>query len=92
MVEHSAIQKHLARVGRREEVIVEGMSKRNEGVITGRTRQNKLVHFPHSEVLRPGTYAFVDITYAAPHFLKGELVEVTHVPTHKVRVPLLSAS
>ena len=92
VVEHSAIQKHLARVGRREEVIVEGMSKRNEGVITGRTRQNKLVHFPSNEVLRPGTYATVDITYAAPHFLKGELVEVTHVPTHKIRVPLLSAS
>ena len=92
VVEHSAIQKHLARVGRREEVIVEGVSKRNEGVITGRTRQNKLVHFPSNEVLRPGTYANVVITYAAPHFLKGELVEVTHVPTHKIRVPLLSAS
>ena len=92
VVEHSAIQRHLARVGMREEVIVEGVSKRNEGVITGRTRQNKLVHFPSKEILRPGTYALVDITYGAPHFLKGELVEVTHVPTHKVRVPLMSVS
>jgi len=92
VVEHSAVIKHQARVGRREEIIVEGASRRNEGVLTGRTRQNKLVHFPHHEQLRPGTYAFVDITYAAPHFLKGELVEITHVPTHKVRVPLLAVS
>ncbi|NBO53532.1 MAG: tRNA (N6-isopentenyl adenosine(37)-C2)-methylthiotransferase MiaB [Actinobacteria bacterium] len=92
VVEHSAVIKHQARVGRREEIIVEGASRRNEGVLTGRTRQNKLVHFPHKEMLRPGTYAYVDITYAAPHFLKGELVEITHVPTHKVRVPLLSVS
>src|SRR5436309_1188308 len=46
VVERSALQKHEARVGRIEEAVVEGPSKRDPAVVTGRTRQNKLVHFP----------------------------------------------
>src|SRR5437763_2120311 len=45
VVERSALQKHEARVGRVEEVVVDGPSKRDAQVLTGRTRQNKLVHF-----------------------------------------------
>ena len=45
VVERSAQMKHEARIGRIEEVIIEGMSRKNEGVVTGRTRQNKLLHF-----------------------------------------------
>ncbi|HVE45610.1 MAG TPA: tRNA (N6-isopentenyl adenosine(37)-C2)-methylthiotransferase MiaB [Acidimicrobiales bacterium] len=45
VVERSALLKHQARVGRVEEVLVEGPSKRDPAVLTGRTRQNKLLHF-----------------------------------------------
>ena len=45
VVERSALARHRARVGRTEEVLVEGPSKRDPSVITGRTSQNKLVHF-----------------------------------------------
>ena len=44
VVERSALG-HQARVGRIEEVLVEGPSKRDKAVTSGRTRQNKLVHF-----------------------------------------------
>jgi tRNA-2-methylthio-N6-dimethylallyladenosine synthase len=86
VLEHSAEIKHQERVGRIEEVVVEGVSKRNEGVMTGRTRQNKLVHFPSTEPIRVGSYANVLVTSAARHFLRGELQEVTAAPTHKVRL------
>jgi len=86
VLEHSAEIKHQERVGRIEEVVVEGVSKRNEGVMTGRTRQNKLVHFPSTEPIRVGSYANVLVTSAARHFLRGELQEVTAPPTHKVRL------
>ena len=86
VLEHSAEIKHQDRVGRIEEVIVEGISKRNEGVMTGRTRQNKLLHFPSAEPIRIGSYANVLVTSAARHFLRGELREVTAAPTHKVRL------
>ena len=86
VLEHSAAIKHEARIGRIEEVIVEGPSKRNEGVLTGRTRQNKLVHFPSVEPIRVGSYANVLVTSAARHFLRGELREVIAAPTHKVRL------
>ena len=90
VLEHSAQIKHQERVGRIEEVIVEGVSKRNEGVLTGRTRQNKLVHFPSAEPIRVGSYANVLVTSAARHFLRGELREVTAGPTHKVRLSVAS--
>ena len=45
VVERSALAKHRARIGRVEEVLVEGPSKRDPAVLSGRTRQNKLVHF-----------------------------------------------
>ena len=57
-------------------------------VLSGRTRQTKLVHFA-AEPLRPGTSATVRITDAAPHHLRGELVDVTRAAAHKTRLPLL---
>ena len=76
VVERSALARHRARVGRVEEVLVEGPSKRDPSVVSGRTRQNKLVHFAPvaTGAPSPGTYASVRVTDAAPHHLRGELV------------------
>ncbi len=74
VVERSALARHQARVGREEEVVVEGPSKKDPAVLSGRTRQNKLVHFAAAEPLAAGTFALVRITAAAPHHLGGELV------------------
>ena len=80
VVERSALARHEARIGRVEEVLVEGRSKRNPAVLSGRTRQNKLVHFsPESasgSSVDAGSYATVKITRAAPHHLGGDLVSV----------------
>ena len=91
VVERSALRRHEARVGRTEEIVVEGPSKRDPSVVTGRTRQNKLVHFVPGVQLRPGTYANVEIVRAAPHFLQGELREVLAEATHRIRIPVASA-
>ena len=88
VVERSALAKHQARIGRVEEVLVEGPSRKDESVLTGRTRQNKLVHFPSPAPLGAGTFATVAITGAAPHHLSGDLVEVTARPRHKTRIPV----
>ncbi len=94
VVERSALAKHEARVGRTEEVLIEGPSKKDPGVISGRTRQNKLVHFaPPAELkgrLRAGSYATVEITRAAPHHLVGEFVEHIADAQHVVRIPVAS--
>jgi len=88
VVERSALVRHQACVGRVEEVLVEGPSRKDPAVTTGRTRQNKLVHFPAPAPLRPGTYAEVRVTGAAPHHLAGELVEVTVPARHRTRIPV----
>src|SRR3546814_3720810 len=48
--------------------------------------RSKLLHFP-SDPIRPGSYATVRVTSAAPHHLRGELVEVTAQPTHRRACP-----
>ena len=88
VVERSSRRGNQARVGRREEVVVEGPSKRDPDVLTGRTRQNRLVHFPSSQKLKPGTFATVDVTEAGAHHLRGELAEVTAPPRWRTRIPV----
>jgi tRNA-2-methylthio-N6-dimethylallyladenosine synthase len=90
VVERHALARHEARVGRVEEVLVEGPSKKDASKASGRTRQNKLVHFAATgAAARPGTYATVEITRAAPHWLRGELVEVVApAPAPRVRIPI----
>src|SRR3954467_3307745 len=53
VVERSALARHEARVGQVEEVLVEGPSKRDPNVLSGRTRQNKLVHFEPGDTPAP---------------------------------------
>jgi tRNA-2-methylthio-N6-dimethylallyladenosine synthase len=90
VIERSALAKHRARIGRVEEALVEGPSKKDPSVLSGRTRQNKLVHFtpPSGTVLRTGAYVLVEVTDAAPHHLIGRFVEVVAEPAHRVRIPV----
>ncbi len=95
VVERSALARHQARVGRVEEVLVEGPSARDEQVWSGRTRQNKLVHVAGgapAEWPRPGAYATVEVLRAAPHFLHGRAVAVTAPPRHRVRIPVAASA
>jgi tRNA-2-methylthio-N6-dimethylallyladenosine synthase len=90
VLDRSALRKHEARVGRREEVLVEGPSRRNELMLSGRTRQGKLIHFAQvEESLRAGALVRVDVTHGAPYHLLGEYVSTVRAPRHKVRIPLL---
>ncbi len=92
VTDRSALHRHRARVGRREEVLVEGPSRRNDQMLSGRTRQGKLIHFPlRGDAARAGSLVSVDVTYGAPYYLLGEMVDVLRTPRHKIRVPLLSA-
>jgi tRNA-2-methylthio-N6-dimethylallyladenosine synthase len=92
VLDRSAVRHHEAREGLTEEVLVEGVSRRNDQMLSGRTRQGKLIHFPVSEAtLRPGALAMVKVTHGAPYHLLGELESVTRPPRHKVRLPLMSS-
>jgi tRNA-2-methylthio-N6-dimethylallyladenosine synthase len=90
VVERSALAKHRARIGLVEDVLVEGPSKKDAAVTSGRTRQNKLVHFTPPSPLRAGSYAMVEIVDAAPHHLVGRFVELVAEPAHKLRIPVVA--
>jgi tRNA-2-methylthio-N6-dimethylallyladenosine synthase len=89
-----SLERNRAQVGRVEEVLVEGPSKKDPDRLTGRTRTNKLVHFP-SDGAEEGSFRTVAITDAHPHFLGGELVGDRGVRPRSVRtmaLPLLAST
>ncbi len=95
VIDRASLGQHQARVGRREELLVEGPSKRDAAVLSGRTRQGKLVHFAPTGsgptgTPQAGALAQVTITAGHPHHLSGQLDEVTARPRHRVLIPLAS--
>jgi tRNA-2-methylthio-N6-dimethylallyladenosine synthase len=89
VVERHALRRHEARVGRTEEVLVDGPSRKDPAVWSGRTRQNKLVHFVPDATTRPGDLVAACITSAAPHFLRADfLAAVKPAPRRRVRIPV----
>jgi tRNA-2-methylthio-N6-dimethylallyladenosine synthase len=91
VVERSARRRHEDRVGRVEEVLIEGPDKKDPAVVIGRTPQHKLVRLATGpSPLRAGTFADVRITGAGAHHLRGEVVEVTASPRHRTRIPVVA--
>jgi tRNA-2-methylthio-N6-dimethylallyladenosine synthase len=92
-VERHALAKHEARVGRTESVLVEGPSKKDPDAWSGRTRQNKLVHFvPGEHAPHVGGLADVRVTRAAPHWLRGDLLATEPAPRPaRIRIPVSAA-
>jgi tRNA-2-methylthio-N6-dimethylallyladenosine synthase len=91
VIDRSGLRRHRERIGRTEQVVVQGPNHRRAGQIDGRTRQNKLVHFKHDEPLATGSRALVTITDAGTHHLKGELVEVQAVPSRRRSIPVAAS-
>ncbi len=94
VIDRSALARHQARIGRCEEVLVEGISRRDASMLNGRTRQGKLIHFAAGTPAgtpAPGALARVTVTAGHPHHLTGRLEEVTAQPRHRTRIPVASA-
>jgi tRNA-2-methylthio-N6-dimethylallyladenosine synthase len=92
VVERHALAKHNGRVDRTEAVLVDGPSKKDAAVLSGRTRQNKLVHFtpPPGSSVGAGDEVHVRMTSAAPHWLRGEYVSRRGVrrASGRTRIPV----
>ena len=90
-VERSALARHAARVGATEEVLVEGPSKTDAAVWSGRTRHNKLLHFTPAADTAPGDLVSARVTSAAPHWLRGEMVtRVRPARRRRARIPVVA--
>lgn len=61
--------------GRTVEVLVDGTSRKNAGELSGRTRCNRVVNFDGQGRVSVGDLAWVRVTEALPHSLRGTLVE-----------------
>ncbi|MFV0256853.1 MAG: tRNA (N6-isopentenyl adenosine(37)-C2)-methylthiotransferase MiaB [Acidimicrobiales bacterium] len=91
VIERSALARHRAWIGRRVEAVVEGPSKRDPAVLSARTPDNKLVHYP-SGPMKPGTYVNLAVTGAAHQYLTGELVDLVAPARYRTRLAVNSAA
>jgi len=70
-----ALERNRAWIGREVEVLVDSDAvKRASPLAAGRTRQNKVVHFPAPNGMAEGETAWVRITDASAYHLKGEAI------------------
>jgi tRNA-2-methylthio-N6-dimethylallyladenosine synthase len=91
VVEGSALRKHEARIGVVEEVLVDGPSKTDPAVWSGRTRHSKLLHFVPAPDTLPGDLVTARVTTAAPHWMRGEMIErVGPARRRRVRIPVVA--
>ena len=72
LIEDLAGRASASRVGLIEDVLVEGPSKRNADLVSGRTPHNRLVHFRGQA--GAGDFVPVRIDGSTPHYLTGEKV------------------
>ena len=74
LYEYSVKENNQAYIGKTEKILVEGCSKNNEEMLTGRTDSNKVVVFAGDKSLI-GNSILVKITSEHMWYLKGEVVE-----------------
>ena len=84
-----AERKNRALIGRTEEVIVEGPSKKDPARLTGRTRSNKVVHFP-TDGAEAGSFRKVLVTGARSHHLEGKITGAGDNPKRSMTLPLVA--
>ncbi|WEK56112.1 MAG: tRNA (N6-isopentenyl adenosine(37)-C2)-methylthiotransferase MiaB [Candidatus Cohnella colombiensis] len=68
-----SLEHHQELIGQVVEVLVEGESKNNSNVLSGRTRSNKLIHFEGDKAWI-GQFVHVKITAAQTWYVKAEVV------------------
>jgi tRNA-2-methylthio-N6-dimethylallyladenosine synthase len=95
VVDRSALECNEARIGRIEEIVIEGPARRGEGLVSARTRHHKLVHLA-ADGLEPGRYGTARITSAGAHHLMGELVSIEDPPAvsvapRRVKIPVVAS-
>ncbi len=69
-----SLEENLKLLGYQQEILVEGKSKTDQNIYTGRTRTNKIVHFSTEEDLT-GRLVNLEIVEAKPWTLTGKLLD-----------------
>jgi tRNA-2-methylthio-N6-dimethylallyladenosine synthase len=77
VVNQTAWEENIKQVGKKVEVLVapkEGKKDSETHRLSGRTKENRLVHFAYHENqnIRPGDFVTTEITYAAPYHLVAD--------------------
>ena len=76
-----------ALINKEEIILVEGLSKKSDQFLSGRTDTNKVVIIPSDENIKEGDYVKVKINSATSATLFGEIVE-TNIDLSKEIVKL----
>jgi tRNA-2-methylthio-N6-dimethylallyladenosine synthase len=84
-------ERNRALIGKEQELVVEGASKKDPNRLTGRTRTNRVVHFDNDGA-EAGSFRTVRITEAHPHHLHGEITDHGARPARRsLQLPLVAS-
>jgi tRNA-2-methylthio-N6-dimethylallyladenosine synthase len=87
-----SLERNREQVGRVQELVVEGVSKKDPTRLSGRSRTNRVVHFDNDGA-EPGSFRSVRITAAHPHHLDGELLASGNRPARRsMSLPLVTGA
>lgn len=81
-----SFEKNQELIGKDEIILVEGLSKKSDDFIAGRTDTNKVVIVPVNEKIKVGDYLKVKITKATSGTLFGDYI--SHIETSKEGIAL----
>jgi tRNA-2-methylthio-N6-dimethylallyladenosine synthase len=79
-----SFEKNQMLVGSIETILIEGLSKKSDQFLAGRTDTNKIVIIPFDENIKEGSYTKVKINRATSATLFGELLEFVYPHEEKI--------
>lgn len=71
-------------ISREEMILIEGLSKKSDQFMSGRTDTNKVVIIPFNEKIKEGNYVKVRINRATSATLFGDIVQPTSDPNEEI--------
>ncbi|HWH31148.1 MAG TPA: tRNA (N6-isopentenyl adenosine(37)-C2)-methylthiotransferase MiaB [Egibacteraceae bacterium] len=75
LTDELALRSNERQLGTVQELLIEGLSKRDAAMASGRTRTNRLVHVPVGPGVEAGALVRARLDRAAPHYLVGALTD-----------------
>jgi tRNA-2-methylthio-N6-dimethylallyladenosine synthase len=67
-------------IGKDEIMLIEGLSKKSNEFLAGRTDTNKVVIIPQNKFIKPGDYIKVKINRATQATLFGDIIQSAGLP------------
>jgi len=79
-----SLEKNQSLIGKNEVILIDGLSKKSDQFLSGRTGTNKVVIIPFNENIQEGSYIKIKIERATSATLFGQFLESIYTDNEKI--------